>query len=68
AAALAVNQSRGWVVDTFTLDRVVVNGTGIYHPGCGMAARIPMGNSTLLSGRVRVAIVHQPSGIILRKE
>ncbi|MEM4853187.1 MAG: hypothetical protein QXQ60_06450 [Thermofilum sp.] len=68
AAALAVYQSGGWVVDTFLLDGVVVNGTGVYHPGCGIAARIPTANSTTLSGRVRALVVYQPGGVaILRK-
>jgi len=56
AAVLAVYQSRGWVVDTFTLDRVVVNSTGLYHPGCKVAARLPVANSTILMGKNRLML------------
>ncbi|MEM4455124.1 MAG: hypothetical protein QXT28_10460 [Thermofilaceae archaeon] len=66
AAVLAVSQSGGWVVDTFTLDRVVVNSTGLYHPGCGVAARLPVANSTILSGRVRLEI-SWGTGVVLRR-
>ena len=68
AAALAVNQSRGWVVDTFTLDRVVVNETGLFHDGCNIAVKIPVANkTTLFSGRFRLTISHINFTVIIRR-
>ncbi|MEM0087806.1 MAG: hypothetical protein QXK85_02430 [Thermofilum sp.] len=68
AAALAVYQSGGWVVDTFTLDRVVVNESGLFHDGCNIAVKIPVANKTsLLSGRSRLTILHINHTVIIRR-
>lgn len=66
AAVLAVNQSKGWIVDVYTLDGVVVNRTGLFHPGCGITLSVIMTNTTTLSGyRLRLAILSSNSSIVL---
>lgn len=65
AAVLAVNQSRGWIVDTYMLDGVVINGTGLFHPRCGITLSIPMANTSILSGyRLRLVILCSNSSVI----
>lgn len=59
ASALAVAQSRGWTVDTYTLDGVVINSTGFFHAGCGIAVKSATANSTALRGTVRLKIYWQ---------
>lgn len=68
SAVLTVNQSKGWIVDTYLLDGVVVNATGIYHPGCGIIMKLPVANATTLSGsRLRLMILYADSILVIRR-
>lgn len=54
--ALVVCESKGWVIDAFLLDGVMINRTGIYHPSCGVAVQVPVANTTVLTGRKRLVM------------
>lgn len=68
SAALAVHQSGGWVSDAFLLDEELkVNGSGIFHKGCGVSAGISTLNDTIIIGRKRLIILNVNGRPILLK-
>jgi len=69
---LAAYQTGGRLVGEYNLRNVLVNASGVFCGECGVELRVPTANSTVLSGRVRLAILPQCSATCkvatLRKE